>query len=47
MENFPELDIMKSLIDDLKKSIKQDDSQKIIQILENNVEGYGALNEIK
>ena len=47
MENFPDLDVMKAIVEDLRNSISKDDVQKIIEILKNNVEGYGELNEIK
>ena len=42
MEDFPNLEVMASLISDLKESIARDDVSNIITTLKDNVEGYNA-----
>ena len=42
MEDFPNLEVMTSLISDLKESIARDDVSNIITTLKDNVEGYNA-----
>lgn len=42
MEDFPNLEVMTSLISDLKESIARDDVSNIVTTLKDNVEGYNA-----
>ena len=42
MEDFPNLEVMASLISDLKESIARDDVSNIVTTLKDNVEGYNA-----